>query len=116
VKNLYYADGANITDHGRVNRSSKIKGKKIPTDWLTRVDAQSRMMLAKIDALPDGCPYQEELRRGALAISHLSKACGLQLGAKGKDSFLADWKVLDPDSFKELRGRDVLGARTSKSR
>jgi hypothetical protein len=103
-KDLYWFDREKIADHGRVNRETKLEGREVPADWLERVDARTQDMLAKIDELPDRGAFKEQLRQGALAVSYLSKACGLQLGASGDSSFLATWKESDPESFEELRG------------
>jgi hypothetical protein len=108
VKDLYWFDREKIADHGRVNRETKLEGKEVPADWLERVDARTQDMLAKIDGLPENGAFKEELRQGALAISYLSKACGLQLDASGDSSFLATWKENDPASFEELRGDIAL--------
>jgi hypothetical protein len=47
---------------------------------------------------------------GQMGDSHLLWAGGFQLDAKGKDSFLADRKVLETDTFGKPRGKDLLGA------
>ncbi len=110
VRDLYWNDGEKITDHGRVNRERKIEDRRVPADWFTRVDRLTGQMLERIEALPDEGAYQDALRQGALVVSYLSKACGLQLGAEGDASFLDEWKRMDPVSFEELRG-DVAARR-----
>lgn len=52
VKNLYYVNGRNITDHGRVNRARKIGDRSVPKAWLTQVDGHLDEMLTLIRALP----------------------------------------------------------------
>ena len=106
VRDLYWNNGEKITDHGRVNRERKIGDRTVPIDWFARVDRLTQQMLATINALPDTGAYREQLRKGALVISYLSKACGLQLGAEGDTSFLDKWKRMDPLGFDELRGEN----------
>jgi len=108
VRNLYYSEGENITDHGRVNRRRKIGDKQVPTDWFEHVDTYTKNMLSKIKDLPDKGAYKERLRQGAVVISYLSKACGLQLDAEGNAGFLDDWKRIDPLSFDELRAENAM--------
>jgi hypothetical protein len=83
VRDLYWNDREKITDHGRVNREQKIGDRRVPADWFARVDRLTEQMLNQISALPDSGAYRQELRRAALVVSYLSKACGLQLGAEG---------------------------------
>jgi len=107
VRDLYWDGSEKITDHGRVNRDRKIGDRRVPNNWFAHVDRLTGRMLNKIDALPDSGAYKNELRKGALVISYLSKACGLQLGAQGNTDFLEDWKQMDPVSFEKLRARYI---------
>ncbi|MBN2315991.1 MAG: hypothetical protein JXM79_18840 [Sedimentisphaerales bacterium] len=107
VRDLYWNNGEKVTDHGRINRKRKIGDRRVPADWFARVDRLTGEMLGKIDALPDKGAYREHLRQGALVISYLSKACGLQLGAEGDTSFLDEWKRMDPVSFETLRADNM---------
>jgi len=119
VKDLYWNNGEWITDHGYVNRESKLGGKAVPTNWLDRVDASLLRMLSRIDALPEVGGYKENLRRGALAVSYLSRVSALQIGAEGDSAFLAKWQRTDPESFEELRvsqAVEMLAARATRER
>ena len=119
VKDLYWINGKQIADHGYANRVSKLAGKEVPADWLDRVDASLQRMLSKIDALPDVGGYKEHLRRGALAVSYLSRASAMQIGAQGDTAFLSEWQRTDPESFEELRGSravEMLAARSPRER
>jgi hypothetical protein len=108
VRDLYWHDGEKITDHGRVNRERKIGNRSVPADWFARVDRLTEEMLGTIDKLPDDGAHKEHLRQGAVVISYLSKACGLQLGAEGDAGFLDQWKRMDPVSFDKLRAEKVV--------
>ena len=108
VRDLYWNDGEKISDHGRVNRERKIGDRRVPADWFARVDRLTGQMLESIDALPDKGAYKDHLRQGARVISYLSKACGLQLGAEGDTSFLAEWKRMDPVTFNKLRADNAV--------
>jgi hypothetical protein len=115
VRDLYWNDREKITDHGRVNRERKIGGRTVPLDWFARVDRLTEQMLNQINALPDSGACRQELRRGALVVSYLSKACGLQLGAEGDMSFLDEWKRTAPLSFEKLRTRYVYETLNGKA-
>lgn len=108
ARDLYWHDREKIADHGRVNRERKIGDRSVPADWFTRVDRLTEQMLSRIDALPDSGAHKQELRKGALVVSYLSKACGLQLGAEGDTEFLDRWKDMDPLSFDKLRAEKAL--------
>lgn len=115
VKDLYWVERERIADHGRVNREGKLDGKEVPDDWLDRVEASVRGMLARIDALPESGACKKELRRGALVVSYLSRACALQIGAEGDAAFLAEWQRTDPESFEELRGSQAVEMLTPRA-
>ncbi len=104
VKNLYYANGEKITDHGRVNRARKIGDKSVPKDWLTQVDVELEQMVDLIRNLPSEGAYKSELEQGARSIAYMSKAVGLQLGASGNRGLIREWREYDPASYEELRG------------
>ena len=74
---------------------------------MAQIDVEYRLMLSKIEALPPGTPYRDDLRNGAIILSWVAQGIGLASGAPGDGRFVEDWRKLDPASFREMRGENV---------
>lgn len=106
---LYYTPAIqDIADHGRVNRSGRVRV-SLDNDWFVRVDNAYYNILNKIEALPEGTPYIDELRKDAQILAYVSKGIAIVSGADDGNYFKTDWNNFDQESYIEMRGFNIPG-------
>ena len=119
IRRLYYTDTMqDIADHGRVNRGGRVR-EYLDNSWFVRVDQAYYDILEKINALPAGTPYKEELKKEAQILAYVSKGIAIVSDPDGmaaiildpnkRNYFKTDWFYFDRESYNEMRGHNILG-------